>query len=282
MDNTTSSHSPRDSAAAPTVFFARHPVFRLVDWAAAAGEDGVARAHERARHHVSAGRLLRVGRDLYAAVPPGVDPDRFSPDPYLVAAAIRPDALLSHHTALDLHGVAHSVFRRYAFFTAGARTTLQFRGAEWKPLRHPAPLVASRRTDFGVVRLDRDGAILRVTSPERTLIDGFAAPAWSGGLEEHVNSCEGFRDLDLDLVWSYLALLDRALLFSAVGWFVESRAGVAEASSKFLARVERRALVRSHYLGGRRPGGAFVRRWKLILPSTLRPAFEGRPPEEVV
>lgn len=36
-----------------------------------------------------------------------------------------------------------------------------------------------RRTGFGVVELDRRGRTLRLTGPQRTLVDGFAAPTLS-------------------------------------------------------------------------------------------------------
>ena len=48
-------------------------------------------------------------RGLYAVIPPGADPDFFPVDPFLVAAKLSPDAVLSHHTALEFHGKAYSV-----------------------------------------------------------------------------------------------------------------------------------------------------------------------------
>lgn len=276
MSNKTRSPKASNDDAGTARFFARNPVFRLEDWAKATGERGSpTRTHDRARYHVESGRLLRLERGLFAVVPAGGDVTAFEPDPYLVASAYRPDAILSHHSALDLHGVSHSIFRRYPFFTDGRRHPLKFRRSEWKPLRHPVELVEMRKTRFAVVSIDREGKILRVTSPERTLVDGFAAPAWSGGVEEHVNSCEGFRALDLDLLWDYLKLRDWALLYSAVGWFLESRPSGAEPTPRFLARLEGKRLVRSHYLGGRRENGAFVGRWNLIVPAALRSSVEG-------
>jgi hypothetical protein len=40
---------------------------------------------------------------MHAFVPAGVDPDRSSPDPYLIPAVLRGDAILSHHAALDIN-----------------------------------------------------------------------------------------------------------------------------------------------------------------------------------
>lgn len=58
---------------------------------------------------------------LCAVTPVGTDPGKFLPDPYLVAAALRSDAILSHHSAFDLLGEAHSVFHRFPYVPPDAR-----------------------------------------------------------------------------------------------------------------------------------------------------------------
>jgi len=90
-------------------FLAQHPVFTLEQLAGAMGRGkDTAAALERVKHHLRQGRLKRVAKELYAAVPRGMSSDDFVPDRYLVAAAARADGILSHHAALELLGVAHS------------------------------------------------------------------------------------------------------------------------------------------------------------------------------
>ncbi len=171
------------------MLFARYPVLTLETWAAAlGGPPAAARARDRARYYCRTGRLRRLAQGLYAVVSPGADPAAFSPDPYLVAAVLRDDALLSHHTALDLLGVARSVFNRFTYFTARVRRPLRLDSVEWHALAHPRPLDRAGQARFGVTRIDRHGVILEVTGPERTLVDGFSSLRWVGGLEEHVES----------------------------------------------------------------------------------------------
>jgi uncharacterized DUF497 family protein len=55
---------------------------------------------------MSSGRLLSVSRGVYAAVPFGIDPERFQPDPFLVASSVRSDAVFSHYRAITLLGAA--------------------------------------------------------------------------------------------------------------------------------------------------------------------------------
>ncbi len=54
-------------------------------------------------------------RGLYAVVAPGNTPETCPVDPYLVAAKSADDAVLAYHTALEVHGKAHSVFEQYFF-----------------------------------------------------------------------------------------------------------------------------------------------------------------------
>jgi predicted transcriptional regulator of viral defense system len=257
--------------------FQEHPVLTLDVWARQlGGPNSRARAAEQAKYYAEVGRLRRLTRGLYAVTPIGTDACKFLPDPYLVAAALRADAILSHHTALDLLGHAHSVFHQFPYLTAHLRRTLRIDGMEWPAVPHPVPLVRKRRTGFGVMQIDRRGEALRVTGPERTLVDGFAAPWWVGGLEELVESAAGFRDLDLDLLDAYLKLLDRHVLDAAIGWFLERHAEVSTGVPKFLAKLEKRAPQQPLYLGGRRTGGRLQRRWNILVPPHLATgAFEG-------
>ena len=263
---------------APEALFAERPLLTLDLWARAlGGPSATRRARDMARYYCRTGRLRRLTRELYAAVPPGADPASFTPDPYLVAAALREDAVLSHHTALDLLGVARSVFNRFAYFTARVRRPLHVNGFEWHALAHPQPLVHANIVRFGVARLDRQGVILEMTGPERTLVDGFAGLAWVGGLEEHVESAAGFRDLNLDLLESYLRLLARGSLYGAVGWFLEKHPEIGDPSDHFFDKLARHAPRQPFYLGQRRRGARLVPRWNVLVPSHLASTgvFEG-------
>ena len=254
-----------------------HPVLTLDLWAKAlGGRTARTRALDQAKYYCGTGRLRRLARGLYAVVPLGVDAEKFVPDPYLVAASLRSDAILSHHTALDLLGHAHSVFQHFPYFTARPRKTLRVDGMEWPALQHPAALVRKRRIDFGVVEIDRRGMILRVTGAERTLVDGFSAPRWVGGMDELVESAAGFRDLDLDIVDTYLKLHDSRVLDAAVGWFLERHPEVSTGVDRCLAKLERRVPQQPLYLAGRQNGSRLQRRWNILVPPQLADAsFEG-------
>ena len=84
-------------------FFAANPVFSLDEATLTLAPNGERLGTvERLKYHLRAGRLKLASRGVYAVVPPGVVADRFQPDPLLVASAVRPDGVFSHHSALEL------------------------------------------------------------------------------------------------------------------------------------------------------------------------------------
>src|SRR5439155_16347291 len=106
-------------------FWASHPILSLDEFCAVATGPKPSRhaAMRRLRYAVRRGRLTLVERGLYAVVPPGVH--RFTPDRFLVAAALRQDAVLAYHSALDLLGLAHSVYRDVFYLTARQRKDIR-------------------------------------------------------------------------------------------------------------------------------------------------------------
>ena len=75
---------------------------------------GVARpvetAHRFEERWLRAGRVVAVRPDLFAVVNGGRDPDRFQPMSSLVATKMAPDAVVSHHAALDFWGISYSLW----------------------------------------------------------------------------------------------------------------------------------------------------------------------------
>ena len=250
-------------------FFDLNPVFSLEQAARAFGQQNHRSTVERLGYHVSTGRLKAVARGIYAPVPPGVTPDRFRPDAFLVAAAVRPDAVVSHHSAFELLGTAHSVWNVVTVQTESRRKPLRLEVGRIDFLAHPAVLARSRKTELGVRPVDRAGQTLRVTGPERTLVDSFRNPAQSGGVSELVESATGMAVLDLELLWRVLAAYGEKGLFAAVGWFLERQQRALFVPDEFLRRLERHRPKSPHYLLRGERGGRLARRWNLILPDIL-------------
>jgi predicted transcriptional regulator of viral defense system len=251
-------------------FLVSHPVFSLEEAASAlAPRGGKAGTVERLKHHLASGRLKLVARSVYAAVPPGADAKRFMPDPFLVAVASRPDAVFSHHSALELLGVSHSVWNQTTLYTRRRRRQVILNDVNIRFLDHPMAMRGRDGNEFATRAMERQGRLLRVTGPERTLVEGFSRPGLVGGLEELVVSAGGFPVLDLGLLKKVLARYRVAKLRAAVGWFLEHFQGRFEVPSALLKDLEKSRPASPQYLLREKRGGTLDSRWNLILPPEM-------------
>ena len=193
----------------------------------------------------------------------------FRPDPFLVAAAIRPDGVFSHHSALELLGVAHSVWNQCTLYTVKRRRPLRLDETTIRFLDHPGPLEKGSGVHLGTRKIERQGKLLLTTGPERTLIEGFRRSALAGGLEELVTSAGGFAVFDLGLMDEVLQYYGIANLWAATGWFLERFQQTFHVPEEILTRMEKHRPQSPQYLERDRRGGVLVGRWNLILPKEL-------------
>lgn len=251
-------------------FFNAHPVFSL-DQAAdlLVSEGGRPAVLERLQYHVNTGRLKRIARGIYGVIPPGVTAAQFHPDPFLCAVAIRPDSIFSHHSALSLLGAAHSIWNRCTLYTSRRRQPLRLDRAQIHFLEHPGPMRIEARRKLGTRQVEYHGRLLRVTGPERTLVEGFRQPDRVGGLEELVISARGFAVIDLDLLQEILECYDTANLWAATGWFLERFQESFHVNNAVLERMARHRPRGPQYLMRNSRGGVLIGRWNLFLPKAL-------------
>lgn len=257
-------------------FFLHHPVFALKTFRCAGEQHGLTRTAvvERVKYGLERGRLRLLARGLYAVVPPGVKADRFTPDRFLVAAALTEDAVLAYHSALEVLGSAHTVYRDVYYVTMRRRKILRLSDRRVRALLPPRALRAKRSESFGVETRERLGVKIRVTGPERTLVDCFAAPRYAGGLEEVMESAASIPVLDLEALGAYLDLLDERRLFAILGFFLERETQRLFVPPPLLERLERARPASKVYLDKHRRGGRLLRRWNLIVPERWATSVE--------
>ena len=171
--------------------------------------------------HLAAGRIIRVRRGSFATVPSGVDPANVPVDPYLLASKLLPDAVVSHHAALQFHGKAYSLWNRFHYLSRRRGRRFSFGGQEFVPVQLPTGLCRVPGSQNGEIEQRHAGGIVRVTTLERTLVDVMYAPDKSGGWEEIWRSLEMLGFVDLDLVVQHTRTLGSALCAARVGFFLE-------------------------------------------------------------
>jgi predicted transcriptional regulator of viral defense system len=240
-------------------------------------------AEYRVRYYLRQGRLKRVANGVYATVPVGVDPETFEPDVFLAAAAIRPDAIFAYHSALDLMGQGHSVWWTCTVCTARRRSPVVLGRTTVKFLSHPpAARTRARSSSSGrkagapwTVEVSRGGRTLRVTTPERTLVDGFRELSLVGGLDELVESVDGFATLKPEVLREILRAYDNRRLWAAVGWYLERRLTSLFLDDSILRDFKKnRPQARVYLVPGQR-GGVLAKDWNLVVPEHLQRSARG-------
>jgi predicted transcriptional regulator of viral defense system len=252
-------------------FFATHPVFTTAELADYQRDNGSRSRWTRKAllaHHRKHGHLLLVQRGLYAVVPPGATPETCPVDPYLVAAKLRDDAVLAYHTALELHGKAHSVFNEFFFLShTPPHQPTAFRSHRFRGVLFPKALRDAGEEEHGVMVVDRSGVDVRVTRLERTLVDVLDRPDLSGGWEEAWRSLESVEYFDLDEVVGYALLLGNATTTAKAGYFLDQHRERLMVTEAHLDPLRKHLPKQPHYLErGRRSEGRLVSEWNLVVP----------------
>ncbi len=252
-------------------FFESHPVFRHEEFVAARTASGrrPTTSNNLLAKHVATGRLLRLRRGLYATVPRGVSAEAAQVDPYLVATRLTGDAVLAYHAALQFHGKAYSVWRRFHFLTGKRTRAFTFRDHEFFPVQAPAPVRQRRDFGGGVAKLRHGGGEVRVTTLERALVDVLDAPERSGGWEEVWRSLEMVEFFDLDEVVGYTRAFGSALTAARVGFFLDQHCEALMVEEKHLKPLRALAPLQPRYLDSARAPGKLIPRWNLIVPEEV-------------
>ena len=188
----------------------------------------------QALHHLArSGWIVRLRKGLYSVS--GSVPGTTPLHEFEVAMALVEPAAISHWSALSHHGLTEQVPRR-VFVLTTARSVPRVRGVKAERSDEGYPVgetiyqfvqVKPERF-FGVEDIWVNESRIKITDPERTLLDGLMAPQYCGDFAEVLHAFE-VRDpkLDLERIINYALKLDAATV-KRLGWILE-RQGVESA-----------------------------------------------------
>jgi len=216
------------------------------------------------------GRVLQIANGVYAGAFSAVPLNR-----YRVPAALRDDAVVGLHSALEFHGLANQAFQTVYYFSARLRKDVVFDHATYHAVVPPRPmLIPSHR--FLETERSADGVL--VTRRERSLVDCLLFLDYSGGLEELDKSLAMFPSFDFDAALDYLKVLRSPWLYSRLGFLLDRHADKlffrGKSRDRFLQKLPRGVA----YLGDKRPGQQWVPLWKLMVPQMFSPSRTGSLP----
>lgn len=253
-----------------TPFFETHPVFRFEEFAQfmqSQGTERVASWRQQLSYHQKVGNLVHIRKFLYAVKPTSIVKEEFWIDPYLIACKAAPDAILSHHTALELYNLAYTIFEELTFLTSQAVKPFTYQSQRFRPVPFPQSLVRQNQVNTNVELLKREGINIKVTNLERTLVDILDRPDLAGGWEEVWRSLDHVVHFDVEkLIW-YTLLLNNATTVAKVGYFLEQRPEHLKVDASYINKLLPHIPKQKHYLNrNQRTKGRYFEKWHLIVP----------------
>jgi predicted transcriptional regulator of viral defense system len=216
-------------------FVSNNPVFTTSALLDAA--DNAPSAHVALSRAVKSGKVLKIRSGLYAS-----QVGRFqgsNPDPFLVATTLCQDAVFAYHSALVLHGLAHSASSTVQFLCANPPTSFSFQGIAYKgmPARPDAATEVVSAKAYGTVR---------VTTREQTLVDCMARPRLAGGIEEVVRSFAGLPYADIGAIMDCLKACPPSVA-ARIGWYLEANQNRWHVPKDTLAAIKELLPRRASY-----------------------------------
>ena len=253
-------------------------VFTVDKARAAAAGLGLSPGYFRvALHHLArSGWIVRLHKGLYALAGPmpGISPLH----EFEVAMALVAPAAISHWSALSYHGLTEQS-PRLVFVLTTAKSVPRRRNL--KPGGSPGGyrtgdsvfqfIRVKPERFFGTKDVWMGESRIKVTDPERTLLDGLMAPAYCGDFSEVLHAFEVRAPrLDLKRILDYALRLDAATV-KRLGWVLENQLRVGHRALDRLLRVPVSGYRVLDPTGPRR--GPHDRRWmiQVNLPGRVQP-----------
>ena len=257
-------------------FLSRHRVFSHAQIGEVLQRERVrsqAAVDARVRRLCLQGRIGRIRRELYYAVPPGETADSCFVDLGLAASLMASDTVLSHVTALEYH-TATSIPSgdQVSFLTRSKVRPTKYEGIRFSPCRPPVSLSRTGWQDLQVETVDWLGERVRVTGPERSLVDALNGLKHGGGLKvlwpllEKMARTEGFS---MDRCVEYLKQLENPAAAARAGWFLKRHEGLLKASPWDYALFYEQRPAQPRYLIPGQRGGRLIAEWNLIVPREI-------------
>lgn len=221
--------------------------------------------HQALHSLTEGGYVERVRRGLFAVREPGEMQSDRAPvvNPYLVGSKLASPSMLAYHTALEMHGVAHSSY--HEVYVASPKS---FRGFEHAGVRYKHVRASAREVEAAGETHKVDGQVVRVTTREWTLVHCALRPDLSGGFEELMQSLRGFASLRVELVLEAVRALRVRSLYNRVGFVLWANRDKWRLTEADLAPFRRGVSTHVHYFGASKGQARFVPEWRVMIPQS--------------
>ena len=235
--------------------FQRKKVFTLKHVTEITGNEYTAKG--LLQRYVKKGYISKVRRNLYAAL------DLASRTPianrYEIASALDDSAYISHHSALEYHGIANQVFYEVTVSANKRISDFEYDGVYYHT--HVSDNTLGVVTSSG-------SPLVKVTDTERTIIDCLSDIDLAGGLEELIESLRLLPGINESKLLAYLEDRNVIFLWQKTGLVLQSLAGILCISGSFFSECRSHIHERKQLLGTG-SDTVYYPEWKLYAPKDL-------------
>ena len=208
----------------------------------------------------SKGFLQKIKQGVYVIIPPDRVGKRITVDKFLIAGNLKDSYYISHHSALELHGVAESAFNRVYITTKTYSQPLQYQNITYDFI--------STKHFFGTKEIRYKSLILFVSDIEKTVLDCIRRIKYSGGIEELLKSVSSIPSLNYNKLWEYLIKFDEGALFHKTGFILDSLNAYSPPID-FMKILQKKISKKVYYLD-KDKSSMLMKKWNVMVPRYYR------------
>ena len=202
--------------------------------------------------------VVKIRNDMYTCI--SGETGQPVANRFQIACSITPTSYISHHTAMEYYGITDQVFYEASVYMETFFRDFEFDGYTYH-------YVMSKGSD-GIDTPAFSGGI-RVTTPERTMIDSIKDMDKISGMEEVIQDISCMKKLQEKRLLSYLEHLSNQFLYQKTGFLLSEQKEQLGLSDDFFKECQDKIGKSKRYLSRDLADGVYNDRWRLVVPQQL-------------
>ncbi|MFI3213039.1 MAG: type IV toxin-antitoxin system AbiEi family antitoxin [Eubacteriales bacterium] len=175
---------------------------------------------------------------------------------FQIACMITDSAYISHHTAIEYHGLSDQVYYDVYVSSKTRFHDFEFDGYTYK--------FVATKMQTGVENVQYSGGI-RVTDLEKTLVDSIKDMDKITGIEEVISFIQSVRKLREQKLLQYLVEYQNQFLYQKIGYLLETYNRAIGLSEQFYMCCQEHIGKSRRYLSKDIYQGRYNERWKIVV-----------------
>lgn len=206
---------------------------------------------------IKCGRTINIRRGMYTCV--SAETGAPIANKYQVASFISDTSCVSHHSALEYHGITDQVFNEIYVADVKPFSEFSFDGITFK-------YVKSYFMD-GVIKTVFNGGV-KVTDIERTVVDIIKDIDRIAGIEEVLDNISCIKRLSDKKILKYLNLYNNQFLYQKTGWIFSELFDKFQFSDAFFEECKAHiGKSKRYFTTDKRTDRCYSKEWGLIVPA---------------